>query len=178
MAIYTNMTHVHQSRTIKPVYGFSQATPQAVYLDPAFTASDGDIFPGSVLTRESGGKVTLCNGTKIPAGLSGNWVAPTYGIDEIRGGAGDLEMSMWVLSPDAELEVTAPAFDTTAAWTTAKTELDAGKAVYLRSSTTGLLTLDLTGAEGSQTDNTVTVNSIARLLDVESTSCIHIGGLL
>ena len=179
MAIYTTMAHVHQSRTLKPLYGFAQATPQAVVLDATFTASDGDIFPGTVLTLESGGKVTRCDGTKIPAGLSGNWVAPTYGIDEVRRGAtGNFEMSMYVLSPDAKFEIASPAFDTTAAWATAKTELDAGKAVYLKSSTTGLLTLDLTGETGSQTDNTQTVNSIARLLDYPSTSTIIIGGLL
>lgn len=171
MAIYTDMQHVHQSRTLKPRYARTQATPQAVRLDPAWDASKGDIFPGSVMTRLADGKVTMCDGTTAPAGLCGNWCAPVFGIDEIRKGSGDMDMALWVLGGDAIFAIEAPAFDQTADWNAQKTSLEAGKVVYLKSNEKGLLT--------PETDpQTVTANTIARLIDLEGTKIILVGGLL
>lgn len=167
MAIFTTMQHVHQSRTLKPRYARTQATPQAVRLDPNWDASTGDIFPGSVLTRLADGKVTLCDGTKAPAGLSGNWVAPVFGIDEVRNGSGDMDMSLWVLDASAIFAVSAPAFDTKANWASTITDLNAGKAVYLKSNAKGLLTID---------GNAPSENTIARLIGMEGTTVILIAG--
>lgn len=171
MALYTDMTHVHQSRTLKPKYARTQATPQAAVLDPKWDAATADIYPGSVLTMLGGGKVTLCDGTKAPAGLSGNWVAPVFGIDEVRKGSGAWEMALWVLDGSAKFEITAPAFDTTADWATCKTNLAAGKVVYLKSNAKGLLTPEAEPA-------TATANTVARLLDFDGSKVITIGGLL
>lgn len=167
MAIFTTMQHVHQSRTLKPRYARTQATPQAVRLDPEWDAAKGDIFPGSVLTRLSAGKVTLCDGTTAPAGLSGNWVAPVFGIDEVRNGSGDMDMALWVLDSSAIFAVSAPAFDTKADWAAKIEDLDAGKAVYLKSNDKGLLTID---------GNAPTANTVARLIGMEGTTVILIAG--
>ena len=170
MAIYTTMDHVHQSRTMKPRYARTQATPQAVRLDPAYDTASGDIFPGTVMTRLADNKVTRCDGTKAPAGLSGSWCAPAFGIDEVNRG-GQRDMAMWVLGGDAIFAISAPAFDAEADWATAKTELDQGKVVYLKSNEAGLLTLETDHA-------TPTANTVARLVGVEGTDTIIIAGLL
>lgn len=171
MAIYTDLQHVHQSRTLKPRYARTQATPQAVRLDPEWDAADGDIFPGSVMSRLADGKVTLCDGTKAPAGLSGNWCAPVYGIDEVRKGAGDMDMALWVLGGDAIFAIEKPAFDTGADWNTQKTSLEAGKVVYLKSNSKGLLTPETA-------PQTATANTVARLVGLEGTNVILVAGLL
>ena len=170
MAIYTDMQHVFQSRTLKPRYARVQSTPQAVRLDPSWDPTTADIFPGTVMSRLGDGKVTVCDGVKAPAGLSYNWCAPAYGIDEIRRG-GQLDMSMVVMGPDAIWAVYAPAFDTEADWAGAAADLEAGKPVYLKANAKGLLTLE-------DDQNTQTANSVCRLIGVEGQSCIVVAGLL
>ena len=170
MAIYTDIQHVHQSRTMKPRYARTQATPQSVRLDPTFTAASGDIFPGSVLTSLDDGKVTLCNGTKAPAGLCGSWCAPTFGIDEVRKN-GEMDMAMWVLGGDSIFAIEAPAFDTEADWAAQVASLKQCKVVYLKSSATGLLTPEAA-------PQTATENTIARLIGMEGQNVILVGGLL
>ena len=169
MAIYTNIEHMHQSRTLKPRYGYSQATPQAVTLKADYDFTKGDIYPGTVMTRLANNTVTVCDGTNAPAGLSGSWAAPTFGIDEVRGRGGSYDMSLWVLGPDSVMAASKPAFDATANWTTAKTELTAGKAVYLKANAKGLLTLETAHA-------VKTAQTIAKLVDVESSDTIIIAG--
>lgn len=164
------MQHVFQSRTLKPRYARVQSTPQAVRLDPAWDAASGDIFPGTVMSRIGDGKVTVCDGVKAPAGLSYNWCAPAYGIDEIRRG-GQLDMSMVVMGPDAIWAVYAPAFDVEADFTAAAADLEAGKTVYLKSNARGLLTPE----DDRQTQ---TANTVCRLIGVEGQSCILVAGLL
>ena len=170
MAIYTDMNHVFQSRTLKPRYARVQSTPQAVTLDPEYDVTTGDIFPGTVMTRLSDNKVTVCDGTTAPAGMSYNWCAPAFGIDEIRRG-GTLDMSMVVMGPDAIWAVYAPAFDTEADWTTAESELAEGKVVYLKPNDKGLLTLEAAHA-------TATAATFCRLIGVEGADCIIVAGLL
>ena len=169
MSMYVPMNRVHQSRTLKPKYAKTQATPQAVRLDPAWDAKR-DIFPGSVLSRKAKGYVTLCDGTNAPAGLSANFVAPVYGIDEMPGTAGDGDMAMWVLGGDAVFEVSAPAFDKAADWSGAASKLDEGKAVYLKANADGLLTVE--DAE------VPTKDTAARLIGVEGDRTIYVAGLL
>lgn len=162
---YTNMQHVHQSRTLKPRYARVQATPQAVQLDPEWDGSK-DIFPGSVLSRKADGKVTLADGTNAPAGLCGNWIAPVFGIDEVRVD-GNWDVAMWVLGSDAIFAVEAPAFDTEGITTTQLEELDAGKKVYLKANENGLLTYD---------GNEPSAQTIAQLIGMEGQNVILIAG--
>lgn len=143
MAIVTNMNHVHQSRTLKPRYARTQATPQAWSLDSTWKFSK-DILPGSCMKRIGNGEVTLCGASDVPFGLCGNWIAPVFGIDEVTND-GNWDVAVWVLGNDAIMAVSAPAFDTTANWTTAKANLAAGQRVFLGPNANGLLTIKGSG---------------------------------
>lgn len=176
MAIYTTMEHVHQSRTLKPRYARTQATAQAVKLDPKYDVSTGDIFPGTVMERIGNDKVRPLTSTGTPAGLSGNWCAPVFGIDEVRND-GNFDMSLWVLGNDAVFAISKPAFDTKADWTTAKTTLGTGAAVYLAADAKGLLTIEKTTGENPAPVTAPTAKTVAKLIDVESDGTIVIAGL-
>ena len=139
MAIYTNLNHVHQSRTIKPRYARSQATPQAWQLDPEWDTADGDIFPGSCMKRCGDGKATLATEAGTAFGLCGSWIAPVFGIDEVTGD-GNWDISVWVLGNDSVMAIEAPAFDAEADWAGAKEDLKSGK-VFLDANSAGLLTI-------------------------------------
>lgn len=162
---YTNLQHVHQNRTLKPRYARTQATPQAVQLDPTWDGSK-DIFPGSVLSRKANGKVTLADGKNAPAGLCGNWIAPVFGIDEVRVD-GNWDVAMWVLGNDAIFAVEAPAFDIEGITVDKLEEINSGKAVYLKPNENGLLTYD---------GNEQTAQTIAQLVGMEGTNIILIAG--
>lgn len=140
MAIITNLNHVHQSRTIKPRYARTQATPQAWKLDPKWDTASGDIFPGSCAKRLGDGNVTLATAAGEAFGLFGNWIAPVYGIDEVTGD-GNWDVAIWVLGNDAVMAIEAPAFDEEADWAGAKEDLAAGKKVFLDANAKGLLTI-------------------------------------
>ncbi len=167
MAIYTNMNHVHQSRTIKPRYARTQATPQAWTLDPTWNTATGDIFPGSCMKRSSDGKVTLATAAGEAFGLCGNWIAPVYGIDEVTGD-GNWDVAVWVLGNDSIMAIEAPAFDTTADWAGAKEALKTGK-VYLDANNKGLLTI--VEAEAGET-----ASGPFELVDVEDATHILVCG--
>lgn len=140
MAIYTNLNHVHQSRTIKPRYARTQATPQAWTLDAAWDTAAGDIFPGSCMKRIGDGQATLAVEGEKPFGLCGNWIAPVYGIDEVTGD-GNWDIAVWVLGNDSIMAIEAPAFDVEADWAGAKEKLAAGEKVFLAPNAKGLLTV-------------------------------------
>lgn len=176
MAFYTDLKNVHRSRTIKPLYGRTQATPQAAKLRADFRNTfTADVYPGSVMTRVADNRVIPCDGTTTPYGLCGNWIAPTLGIDEVTHGSGDWDVTLFVLGNDAVYRIEAPAFDSTADWIGAYNELKAGQAVYLKANKDALLTLE--AAHQTQTANTV-----LRLIDVEApgdkAGAIIVSGLL
>lgn len=145
MAIITNLNHVHQSRTIKPRYARTQATPQAWMLDPEWDTATGDIFPGSCMKRIGDGNVTLAVEGDEAFGLCGSWIAPVFGIDEVTGD-GNWDVAVWVLGNDAVMAIEAPAFDTEADWAGAKEDLKSGKKVILGPNAKGLLTIAEDGA--------------------------------
>ena len=140
MAIYTNLNHVHQSRTIKPRYARTQATPQAFTLTSEWDTANGDIFPGSCMKRLGNGEVTLAVAGDKAFGLCGNWIAPVFGIDEVTGD-GNWDVAVWVLGNDAVMAIEAPAFDVEADWAGAKETLAAGEQVFLAPNAKGLLTV-------------------------------------
>jgi hypothetical protein len=152
-------------RPIKVLYGWTQATPQGVYLDPAWDRSV-DIWPGMVAMKTTGDLVTLINGVGVPLGFFGNYIGGD-GIDELEA-AGINACAVWVLGPDAEFEIQAPAFDTTASWT------DPGDG------TVKLISASTTGATRGKLVPQNALNStraIARLIRVDSPTQIVIGGL-
>jgi hypothetical protein len=154
-------------RTIRPIYAFTQATPKAAFVDPAWDKSV-DIYPGMALMKTSGDNVTLINGTGTPYGLSAFFMAPVLGIDEISD-QGVNAAAVWVLSQDAEFEVLAPAFDTTVSWT------DPGDGTFV------LVGAYTSGAKRGQLCPMGTAGAaaypVARLLQVVSSTKIRVGGL-
>jgi hypothetical protein len=152
-------------RTIKVNYGWTQATPQGKFLDPAWDRSV-DIWPGMVAMKTTGDLVSLVSSAGVPLGFFGNYVGGD-GIDELLA-SGINACAVWVLGPDAEMTVLAPAFDTTASWT------DPGDG------TVKLISASVSGANRGKLVPQNTLNSsraIARLIRVDSASQIVIGGL-
>lgn len=113
----TDLAHALQQRTIRPLYAHTQATAKAGFLDPDW-AKTVDIFPGMVLTRTQGDVYTLYTGAagQKPTGLSALFIAPAYGIDELRLNTINA-IAVWVGGNQAEFEILSPAFDTSADWT-------------------------------------------------------------
>lgn len=160
-----NLSYI--KRTIRPKYAWTQSTPQAMYVDPAWDKSV-DIYPGMALMRTTGENVTLLNGTGDPYGFAAFYMAPVYGIDEITE-QGINACAVWVLSPDAEFDVLAPAFDSTASWS------DPGDG------TTALVYAVTTGAKRGQLCPSGAPNAsakpVARLVNIISSTQITIAGL-
>lgn len=158
-------------RTFRPLYGWTQMTPKSCFLDAAWDRSV-PIFPGMGMMRTSGENVTLLGGAtaqvaKIPYGFAALYVGGD-GIDEPLD-VGINAFSVWVMGPDAEAEVLAPAFDDTLTWT------DSGDG------TENLIHVMTTGATRGKLVPAGTADAstapIARLLKVNSASKITIGGL-
>jgi hypothetical protein len=151
-------------RTLRPLHANTQATPKSVFLDPAYVASTPDIYPGFALKKTTGNQVLpVSASTDKLYGLANFYEAATYGIREITD-QGINATSVWVLGPDAEFQVLAPAFDTTQTWTD------------------GVLVSALyTGANQGKLVPTGTANSItqafARVISVDSPTQLTIGGL-
>lgn len=118
----TTIDRAYQKRTIRELYSYSASTPKDCLLDPAWARAT-DIYPGmgvcSFSSAASGisDLITIHDAVgDIPYGLIGVFVAPAYGIDEVRD-SGVNSIPVWVLSPGSEFEILAPAFDNLATWT-------------------------------------------------------------
>ena len=125
-----------------------------------------DIYPGFGFVKLDGDLVTLPDAeADIPYGLGALYVGGD-GIDEVLD-SGINAFAVWVLGPDAEFEVLAPAFATIAAEQT--TGVEQLLYVVVRGPDRGKLSTD-NGA-------TETNAPVARLLKVNSATKITIGGL-
>ena len=153
-------------RTFRPLYGWTQATPKSVFLDPAWDRSV-EIYPGMVLMKGAGELVTLINNVGVPYGFAGDYVGGD-GYDPLLD-VGINAFSAWVLSSDAEFEVLAPAFDDTATWAEAGTGTEV--LVYAQTAGANRGKLVPAGTSGASTA------AVARLIKVNSASKITIGGL-
>lgn len=162
----TRMATSYIKRTIRPLYGWTQSTPASCFLDPAWDRSV-NIWPGMVFMRTSGENVTLLNATGVPYGLGALYVGGD-GIDEPLD-AGINTFAVWKLAPDAEFEVLAPAFDTTATWT----DPGDGTELLIYGQTTGANRGKLVPAGTSG----ASAQPVARLLKVNSATKLTIGGL-
>lgn len=168
------LDQAHLKRTIRPLYTWTQATPKGMYLDPDWDRSV-DIYPGMVAMRKGGDLVSLIDGTGDPLGLFGLFIGG-YGIDEVLD-QGVNAVAVWVLGPDAEMEVDAPAFDSELTWT----DPTDGTSTLVHAWTDGsdrgkLAPAGATPAAGS-TSTTLSTAPVARLLKVNSDHTITIGGL-
>jgi hypothetical protein len=175
----TRLNNSYIKRTIRPLYGFTQATPQSGFLDPSWDRST-PIYPGMALTKTVGDQVTLCGagsgaggvGTaanNIPIGLCGHYIGGD-GIDELL----DVGMNMlanWVLAPDAQFEILAPAFDTTADWAGADAGDGLEDLIYVATAAGYIGKLTLTGVHSP------TTAPVARLVKANSATKITIAGI-
>lgn len=165
--IRTTLDKVYIKRTIRPLYGFDQLTPKGMTLDPAWDRSV-DIWPGMCMMKTAGDNVTLLNGTGVPYGLVGNYIGGDDIDEPLRSGIN--AVSVWVLGPDAEMEVLAPAFDDGETWT----DPGNGTITLVHASTTGANRGKLVPAGASN----ASTRPVARLLKVVSDTKIVIGGLV
>lgn len=156
-------------RNLRPLYGWTQATPKACFIDPSWNSAV-DIYPGMAMQKMVGDNVTLLNASGTPYGLASFLMAPKLGIDEITE-QGVNACAVWVLGPDAEFEILAPAFDATATWTDPGNGTTSLVYAYTSGTYQGVL-CPSTGSQGP-----VSAQPIARLLQVASASKIRIGGL-
>ncbi len=162
----TRMATSYIKRTIRPLYGWTQSTPASCFLDPAWDRSV-NIWPGMVFMRTSGENVTLINATGVPYGLGALYVGGD-GIDEPLD-AGINAFAVWKLAPDAEFEILAPAFDTTATWTDPGDGTEA--LIYAQTAGANRGKLVPAGTSGAS------AQPVARLLKVNSATKLTVGGL-
>jgi len=179
----TNLATNYLKRTFRPLYGWTQATPKSGYLDPAWARTVA-IYPGFVLTKTVGNNYTLIGSAPTttdtdqqPAGFVGQFIGGA-GIDELLE-SGVNALAVWVLGPDAEFEVLAPAFDsvTGGSWATADAGDGTDTLVYAYVAGPNQGQLCLFGATGTGAASTAGTVAVARLVQVESTNSIIIAGL-
>lgn len=162
----TKLSTSYIKRTFRPLYGWTQMTPTACFLDPAWNRAT-PIWPGMVMTKGVGENVTLVSGTgQPPYGFAALYVGGD-GIDEPLD-VGLNVFAVWIMGPDAQAEILAPAFDTTQTYNDVS-----GTETLLAVQTTGasqgkLVPAGTTGA---------TTEPVARLLKVASPTKLVIGGL-
>jgi len=175
----TSLATNYLKRTVRPLYGWTQATPKSGYLDPAWTRAVA-IWPGFVMTKTVGNNYTLIGsatgGTDVdnqPAGLVSQFIGGA-GIDDLLE-SGVNALSIWVLGPDAEFEILAPAFSANSDWAAADNGEGVDTLVYANTAGVGQGQLCLVG--DSTASAALSTNAVARLVQVESTNSIIIAGL-
>jgi hypothetical protein len=180
--IRTYLSNDYVKRTIRPLLAWTQATPKPCFLDPAWTRAiptwpgfgfvrtGGDLVaPAGATSAQMGGKTMNAATTQTPVyGLGALYVGGD-GIDELLF-AGINTFACWVLGPDAEFEVLAPAFDATQTWTDPSDGSGAALVgVSLAGSNQGMLIPWASSGNVSA--------PVVRLLKVNSSTKLTIGGL-
>jgi len=180
--IRTYLSNDYVKRTIRPLFAWTQATPKPCFLDPAWTRAipiwpgfgfvrtGGDLVaPAGATSSQMGGKTMNAATTQTPVyGLGALYVGGD-GIDELLY-AGINAFAVWVLGPDAEFEILAPAFDATQTWTDPSDGSGAALVgISLAGSNQGML------IPWASTGNVSA--PVARLLKVNSSTKLTIGGL-
>jgi hypothetical protein len=162
-------------RTIRPILGWSQATPVPFFLDPLFDpiASACPIYPGMAMMKTQGECCAPLNADGVPFGLAAFWEGGDT-IFEIRD-QGINTAAVWVLSEQAQFEILAPAFDPTVPWVE---PLD-GSILAVHAYTAGPKRAQLVPANvtGLATGTTISDLPVARLMKVNGPNKITIGGL-
>jgi hypothetical protein len=191
--IRTYLSNDYVKRTIRPLFSWTQATPKPCFLDPGWTRAV-PIWPGMGFMRSGGDLVTLIGSNSVQMGgktmtgsaHSGNAgsdvtaaTVPVYGLGALYVGgdgidellyAGINAFAVWVLGPDAEFEILAPAFDATATWTD-PTDGSGSALVGVSTATANQ------GMLVPYASSTTVSAPVARLLKVNSSTKLTIGGL-
>lgn len=165
----TKLAKSYIKRTFRPLYGWTQMTPKSTFLDPAFDRSV-EIYPGMVMTKGVGDQVTLVGAAAdVPYGFAALYVGGD-GIDEPLD-AGINAFAVWVMGPDAEAEILAPAFVDSVTWTDTSGAENLVHAVVDGANRGKLAPAGATGI------GTLSTDPVARLIKVSSASKIVVGGL-
>lgn len=170
------LNKAHLKRTVRPLYGWTQATPQSHFLDPAHNGATVPIFPGMVAVKTGSETVGLIDGQNDqPLGLHGLYEGGD-GIFEVTE-QGVNATAVWVLAPDAEFEVLAPAFDTAATWTVPTD--GSVQLVYgvVSGANRGKLTTVAAGTTDAGWPATIGKKPVAKLVKVNSADKITVAGL-
>lgn len=158
-------------RTIRILYGWTQTTPSAVLLDPAWNRSVA-IYPGMVAMKTKGDNVTLIDAAgHEPYGLFAEFIGGD-GIDEPLA-RGVNATAAWVFEPGAEAEILSPAFDTGSTWA----DPADGTIVLCHAIVDGANRGKLAPA-GQAGRGTLSTVPVCRLHKVDSASKIIVGGLM
>lgn len=166
----TRLATSYIKRTFRPLYGWTQQTPKSVFLDPNW-ARTVDIYPGMVMEKGAGEEVSLIGAhNSTPYGFAALYVGGD-GVDEPLD-AGINAFAVWVMGPDAEAEILAPAFLTTATWT----DTAAGGEVLVHAIVDGANQGKLAPA-GTTGAGTLSTSPVCRLIQVNSATKITVGGL-
>lgn len=165
----TTLEKSYIKRTVRPLYGWSQATPQDMKLDADFYDAGVKVFPGMVATKTAGQNVTVIgDAADAPLGLFGLYIGGDD-IDEVKD-QGVNSVAVWVLGPDAQFEILAPAFDTDATYD------DEGETL-LHAWVAGADQGKLAPAGSTKAGHTLSAEPVARLVEVVSDSVIIVAGL-
>jgi hypothetical protein len=190
----TQLNNNYIKRTIRPLYAWTQSTPASCFLDPNWTRNT-PFWPGMAYVKTSGENVMPLSGV-TGAGLQGVGNASAanvvpYGLGALYVGGDGIDeplnvgintFAVWKLTPDAEFEILAPAFDTNSTWTDpgdgTETLVYAIWTTTVTGSYPGQLVPSPTTNSGGVPSGTVpTTYPVARLLKVSSPTKIIIGGL-
>jgi hypothetical protein len=179
--IRTYLSNDYIKRTIRPLFAWTQATPKPCFLDPGWNRSV-PVWPGFGFVRTGGDLVAPAGATTAQMGgkaMSATIIGqPVYGLGALYVGgdgvdellyAGINAFAVWVMSADAEFEILAPAFDATQTWTDPAD-----------GSGSALVGVSVAGANQGMLVPFVAASTsapVARLLKVNSSSKITIGGL-
>ncbi len=154
---------MHIKRTIRPLYGSTQATPASCFLDPEHDHTNPK-WPGFAVTKGEGDLVAYpAAAGDAPYGLAALYVGGD-GVNEVLE-TGVNVFAVWKLAPDAEFEILAPAFDQEETWTD-------GELVYAATDAANAGRL----VPAAYAAGTTTL-PIARVLKVVSPTKLVIGGL-
>jgi len=168
----TTLAKAYIKRTIRPLYGWTQATPKSSFLkasSPTAGTSNALVFPGFALVQTGGDEYDVPTATtdKI-VGLCAQYIGGD-GINE-PSDSGVNAIAVWTLGPSAEFEISAPAFDT------AVTPVVGDNVyAYATSAATGKQWGQLVTGASAPTGATTTV--IAKVVKVNSATKITIRGL-
>lgn len=166
----TTMAKSYIKRTFRPLYGWTQMTPKSVFLDPAWDRSVA-VWPGMVFVRTLGENVSLIGAAgQAPYGFGALYVGGD-GIDEVLD-AGINAFAVWVMGPDAEAEILAPAFDAGSTWTDPGDGTEKLVHAIVDGAQRGML-----APAGQAGRGTLSTAPVCRLLKVNSATKITVGGL-
>lgn len=169
----TTLAKAYIKRTIRPLYGWTQATPKSSFLkasSPVAGTASALVYPGFALVQTADDEYDVPTATtdKI-VGLCGLYIGGD-GINE-PADSGINAIAVWVLGSDAEFEILAPAFDSAVT-----PHVGDSVYAYATSAATGKQWGQL--VTGTSAPTGATTQIVAKVVKVNSSTKITIRGLI